>query len=166
MTQNAFAAYLGEHGAAEFNLGLAAIAVTAALAGIAYAWTMYQRGWAYPDWYVRNRRIGPILLQQFWIDDAYQRVVVAPALAIADVLRQLDVAAVDGVVRAFGAVGMAISRFLAAFDRRGVDGAVDGLGDGVVGSGRQVRRIETGNVQTYLLLLVASIIILVLVFAR
>ena len=52
------------------------------------------------------------------------------------------------------------------FDRKGVDGAVDGLGDGVVGTGAQVRRMLTGNVQTYLLLFVASILVLVAVFAR
>jgi NADH-quinone oxidoreductase subunit L len=166
LTHNAFAAFLGEEGAAELNLILAAIAVSAAVAGIAYAWTMYQRGRAHPDWYLRNRRIAPILLQRFWIDDAYQRVIVAPALVLADTLRKLDVAVVDGVVRAFGHVGMALSAFLAVFDRSVVDGAVDGLGTGVIRGGKQVRRIETGNVQTYLLLLVASIIVLVLVFAR
>jgi NADH-quinone oxidoreductase subunit L len=165
LTDNAFAKFMGEH-AGPFNIGLAAIAVGAAVAGLAYAWAMYQRGWGSPDWYLRNRRFAPILLQQFWIDDAYQRVIVAPALVIADVLRKLDVAVVDGVVRGFGHVGMALSAFLAVFDRSVVDGAVDGLGSGVVGGGGQVRRIQTGNVQTYLLLLVASIIVLVLVFAR
>jgi NADH-quinone oxidoreductase subunit L len=166
LTGNAFAGFLGEGRGAPFNLGLAAIAVSLAVAGIVYAWVMYQRGWASPDWYMRNRRIAPVLLGQFWIDDAYQRMIVAPAMVIADLLRKADVAVVDGVVRAFGRVGMAASAFLAIFDRNVVDGAVDGLGAGIVGSGQEIRRIETGNVQTYLLLLVASITVLVLVFAR
>ncbi len=55
---------------------------------------------------------------------------------------------------------------LSVFDRKGVDGAVDGLGDGVVSTGGQIRRMLTGNVQTYLLLFVASILVLVAVFAR
>ena len=161
----AFAGFLGEH-ADPFNIGLAAIAVAAAVAGIAYAWVMYQRGRAFPDWYLRDRRIAPVLIHQFWIDDAYERVIVAPALVLADLLRKADMAVVDGIVRGFGRLGMALSAFLAVFDRSVVDGAVDGLGSGVVGGGGQVRRIQTGNVQTYLLLLVASIIVLVLVFAR
>ena len=166
-TGNAFAQYLGEHAAAEMNWGLAALAVGAASAGIAYAWFMYQRGSGSPDWYLKDRRIAPILLKQFWIDDAYQRVIVAPSLVIADLLRKADIALVDGIVRGFGALGMALSAFLAVFDRKVVDGGVvDGIGHGVVNSGGQVRRIETGNVQTYLILLVASIIILVVVFAR
>ncbi|MDR3685452.1 MAG: NADH-quinone oxidoreductase subunit L [Coriobacteriia bacterium] len=161
----AFAGFLGEH-ADPFNIVLASIAVAAAVGGITYAWVMYQRGWASPDWYLRNRRISPVLVHQFWIDDAYERVIVAPAMVLADLLRKADVAVVDGIVRGFGRAGMALSAFLAVFDRSVVDGAVDGLGSGVVGGGGQVRRIQTGNVQTYLLLLVASIIVLVLVFAR
>jgi len=162
---NAFAAFLGEH-ADPFNIFLALVAVAAAVGGLTYAWVMYERGWAFPDWYLRNRRIAPVLIHQFWIDDAYQRVIVAPAMALADLLRKADVAVVDGIVRGFGHLGMALSGFLAVFDRSVVDGAVDGLGSGVVGGGGQVRRIQTGNVQTYLLLLVASIVVLVLVFAR
>jgi len=161
----AFARFLGEQ-ADPFNIALAAIAVLSAVAGLTYAWVMYQRGWAFPDWYLRNRRIAPVLIHQFWIDEAYQRVIVAPAMLLADLLRKADVAVVDGIVRGFGHAGMALSGFLAVFDRSVVDGAVDGLGSGVVGSGGQVRRIQTGNVQTYLLLLVASIVVLVLVFAR
>ncbi len=56
-----------------------------------------------------------------------------------------------------GWLGMAISAVLAVFDRKGIDGAVDGLGD--VSRARPARAcaaIQTGNVQTYLMLLVAG----------
>ena len=158
--------YLGEHAAGEMNFILASIAVGAALAGIGYAWLMYQRGKANPDWYMRNRVIAPILTRQFWIDDAFQRVIVEPALLLAEVFRRMDVAVVDGIVRAFGKLGVLVSSLLARFDRSVVDGAVDGLGNGVIEGGLETRRIETGNVQTYLLLLAASIVILLWVFAR
>jgi NADH:ubiquinone oxidoreductase subunit 5 (subunit L)/multisubunit Na+/H+ antiporter MnhA subunit len=59
-----------------------------------------------------------------------------------------------------------LSDAIAFFDRKAIGGAVDGVGSGVIGSGRQVRRIESGNVQAYLLLLVISIVVLVVVFAR
>lgn len=158
--------FLGEETVARMNLILAAIAVGAALSGIGYAWTMYIRGRANPDWYLRNRRIGPALTGKFLIDEAYQVLIVAPALAIASALRRIDVAVVDGIVRAFGWLGLKLSALLAVFDRSAIDGAVDGLGASVVEGGREVRRIETGNVQTYLFLLAASIIVLLLVFAR
>ena len=73
---------------------------------------------------------------------------------------------IDALVGAFGRLGLFVSSHLAKFDRSVVDGAVDGLGNAVVEGGRETRSIETGNVQTYLLLLAASIVVLLLVFAR
>ena len=45
-----------------------------------------------------------------------------------------------------------------------VDGAVDGVGDAVRAGGRSVRRIQTGNVQSYLLLAVLVVVVLVATF--
>jgi NADH-quinone oxidoreductase subunit L len=81
-------------------------------------------------------------------------------------LRSFDRAVVDAAVGGFGGLGLLTSRFLAWFDRSGIDRVVDGIGDVVTGSGRTTRKIQTGNVQTYLFLLVTSILILVVVFAR
>ena len=107
-----------------------------------------------------------MLSKSFWVDDIYQNFIVNPVIWLSGQLRRLDKSVIDGAVRGIGWVGAKISAFMARFDRNAIDGAVDGMGDGVVASGRQVRKIETGNVQTYLLLLFASIIILVLLFAR
>jgi NADH-quinone oxidoreductase subunit L len=166
LTDYALGKYLGEHVAGGMNYALAAIAVGAALAGIGYAWLMYQRGKANPDWYMRNRTIATVLTRHFWIDEVFQRAVVAPTMVIAGVLRRVEAEVVDSVVGAFGRLGLFVSSLLARFDRGVVDGAVDGLGNAVIEGGRETRKIETGNVQTYLLLLAASIVVLLLVFAR
>jgi NADH-quinone oxidoreductase subunit L len=166
LTDYALGKYLGEHVAGGMNYALAAIAVGAALAGIGYAWLMYQRGKANPDWYMRNRSISTVLSRQFWIDEVYTRAVVTPTMAIAGVLRRVEAEVIDAFVGVFGRLGLFASSHLAKFDRTVVDGAVDGLGNAVVEGGRETRKIETGNVQTYLLLLAASIIVLLLVFAR
>ncbi len=161
-----FGRFMGEHAEGEMNVGLAAVAVAGALIAIAYAWAMYVKEAVEPDWYMKNRFVEIVLAQHFRIDEAYDLVIVTPVVAVSEFFRKVDAAVVDGVVRATGKVGLVLSRGLAVFDRRGVDGAVDGLGDGVVGVGGQVRRMLTGNVQTYLLLFVASIVIIVVVFAR
>jgi NADH-quinone oxidoreductase subunit L len=107
-----------------------------------------------------------VLSRKFWVDEVYQGLVIRPVMWIADLFRRADHAVVDGVVRAFGWIGLVLSKGLAIFDREGIDaGAVDGLGNAVTGAG-EVRRLHTGNVQTYLLLLVAAILVLVVVFAR
>ncbi len=166
LTDFAFGKFMGEHAAGGMNLTLAAIAVSAALAAIAYAWAMYIKGWIEPDWYMKSRFVEIVLARHFRIDEAYDLVLVKPVIATSEFFRKLDAAVIDGTVRAFGVVGFAASRVLSVFDRKGVDGAVDGLGDGVVSTGGQIRRMLTGNVQTYLLLFVASILVLVAVFAR
>ncbi len=166
LTDYALGKFLGEHAAGEMNYVLAAIAVGAALAGIGYAWLMYQRGKANPDWYMRNRSIATVLSRHFWIDEVYTRVIVTPTMAIAGVFRRIEAEVIDAIVGAFGRLGLFTSSHLASFDRNVVDGAVDGLGNAVVEGGRETRKIETGNVQTYLLLLAASIVVLLLVFAR
>jgi NADH-quinone oxidoreductase subunit L len=166
LTHNGFAAFLGEHKSAEMNLVLAAIATVVALCGIGYAYVMYFVGRGRPDWYVRNKRIGPVLMRSFWIDEFYQKTFIGPAMWFAELMRKADLAVVDGVVRGFGKFALVLSDAIAFFDRKAIGGAVDGVGSGVIGSGRQVRRIESGNVQAYLLLLVISIVVLVVVFAR
>jgi NADH-quinone oxidoreductase subunit L len=166
LTKYAFGRFLGEHAEGEMDLVLAAIAVGAALAGIGYAYAMYVRHAITPDWYLRNRYVSSALSRSFWIDEVYDGFIVRPILWIAGAFRALDHAVVDGVVRGVGALGLLTSRGLAVFDRKGVDGVVDGIGSGITGAGREIRKIQTGNVQTYLLFLAGSIILLVLVFAR
>ena len=161
-----FAKFLGEHEAVEPNWALAAVAVGLALLGIGLAWASYIKRWIEPDGYFRFRFVSNVLAHKFWLDEVYELGVVRPMIWIAGHLRRADHAIVDGVVRSFGWVGLRVSALLAVFDREGVDGTVvDGLGDAVNGAG-EVRRIHTGNVQTYLILLVAAIVLLVVVFAR
>ena len=162
----AFGKFMGEHAEGEMNIKLAALAVSAALAAIAYAWAMYVKGAIEPDWYMKNRFVQMVLARHFRIDEAYDLMLVGPVMAISEFFRKIDTAIVDGAVRGVGTIGFVASRVLSVFDRKGIDGVVDGLGDGVVDSGAQIRRMLTGNVQAYLLMFVISIIILVAVFAR
>lgn len=161
-----FGSFLGEHEEASPSFILMGIAIGVACAGIALAWSMYIKRYFEPDSYLRSKLVAVPLQRLFWIDDIYDRVVLRPILAVAGLFRRTDAAVVDGTVRGVGWTGLLAGRVLAVFDRKGVDGAVDGLGDSTLLSGRAVRRIQTGNVQTYLVFLVASVLILVLVFAR
>jgi NADH-quinone oxidoreductase subunit L len=162
----AFGKFLGEHAAGEFAIPLAAVAVGVSLAAIGYAWLMYIKGSVRPDWYMDTWLFRVVLAKHFRIDDLYDFFVLAPVMWVSGAFGRMDNAVVDGVVRAAGWVGMAVSGVLAKFDRAGIDGAVDGLGDGVTGAGHEVRRMLTGNVQLYLMMLVVSIVVLVAVFAR
>ena len=64
---------------------------------------MYIKGWFEPDWYMKNRFVEIVLARHFWIDEAYDLVLVEPVIATSrSSSAALDAAVVDGVVRAFG----------------------------------------------------------------
>ncbi len=150
----------------KLNLPLAAVAIGVALGGIALAWSSYIKKLIEPDGYLRFSFISGTVARGFLIDALYTNAIVCPATYIAGVLRVIDGAVIDGAVNGLGGAGLLTGKGLSVFDRKGIDGVVDGLGEGVVDAGDGVRRTQTGNVQTYLLLLVAAILLLVVVFAR
>ena len=162
----AFGSFLVEHVAGEFDVRLAAVAVGVTLVAIGYAWLMYIKRAIRPDWYMSRWFARVVLTRHFRIDDIQEALFLAPAMAVSKVFGRIDVAVIDAVVRATGWIGVIISALLAKFDRSGIDGAVDGLGEGVTGAGQGIRRMLTGNVQAYLMMLVVSIVVLVAVFAR
>jgi NADH-quinone oxidoreductase subunit L len=65
------------------------------------------------------------MLNKFWVDEIYERTIMTPGLLMAE--------------------GMA------AFDERGIDGLVNGLGRGTRRLAQVGRRVQTGFVRSYAL---------------
>jgi NADH-quinone oxidoreductase subunit L len=189
-----FAVFLGHEGEWPTPV-LIMMTTTVAVIGIGTGWWFYGRRTAVVNTRVLKMRMGlfySALRQNLYFDAVYQALIIHPYMRAADLLAvvdsrvidgvvnalgrgwmlgsdwasRFDKSVVDGVVRGFGVVGLAASGVTAAFDRSVVDSAVERVGDSVTGTGSLVRRMLTGNVQTYLLLFAASILALVLVFAR
>jgi NADH-quinone oxidoreductase subunit L len=112
------------------KIALGAVAVVAAAAGI---------GFAYLTWYRKrpeeNANLEPAILQEAWKYDA----------AVAAFVGGPGEAAFDGV---------------AAFDRRVVDGAVNGAAGAVKEGGGQLRKLQTGYVRNYALGLAGGVVLL------
>ncbi len=162
----AFARFLGEGNPTAAVYALMGAAVALAALGIVLAYAGYMAHLWEPGDRLETRPDKGPLSRKFWVDELYELGVIAPVLRLSRLLRRGDAAIVDGAVRGFGRLGFAASRLIAAFDRKGVDRTFDGLGGSVDRAGGSVRRIQTGSVQTYLMLLIASIVILVVVFTR
>ena len=116
------------------KLMLALVATAAALIGI---------GLAYATWFrrrpSRNTGLEPALLKRAWgLDSLYAAAVHGP--------------------------GRAVSSWLAfVFDRRVIDGAVNGVGTVVRDGGGQLRRVQTGYVRSYALGVAGGVVLLLLV---
>ena len=78
---------------------------------------------------------------------------------------RFDGAILDGAVNAIARLDVRVSAVLELFDTHVVDGAVNTLGEGVH-KASAIRRIHTGNAQTYLTVFVVAAVILVLVLVR
>jgi NADH-quinone oxidoreductase subunit L len=100
------------------KVGLAVIAVVAALAGIAFAARVYLQK--------RTKAVEPEILAEGWYYDR-------------------------GITAFMGGPGRKGFEAVTAFDETVIDGAVNGVGAAVRGSGRGVRVLQTGYVRSYAL---------------
>jgi NADH-quinone oxidoreductase subunit L len=110
---------------------LSAMAMAATLIGIAFAWLMYIRQPELPGRIAKTAAaLYRTLLRKYYIDEIYDALISRPLFWIA---------------------GPALAR---GVDQHGIDGFVEGSALTVENSGEAVRRIETGNVQHYVLVYV------------
>ncbi len=94
--------------------------------GILLAYAMYSAKWLAPERIVsRVAQLHTLLARKYWFDELYENIIVGKVL--------------NGGLFA----GLQI------FDSKGVDGAVNGVADGVAATGRAIRRAHTGQLQLY-----------------
>ncbi len=124
-------------GTQALHVGVVGMVTTSvvALAGVALmAWRWMRR--PADDPIDALGRLATPLRRAFWVDELYDVTVVRP-------------------------VGV-LARAALGVDRRGVDAAAEGSGRAALLLGGGLRRLQTGNVQTYLTALVAGVIVVVL----
>jgi NADH-quinone oxidoreductase subunit L len=101
---------------------------------------------------------------KWYFDEFYNGVLVAGALMFSRFLAWFDAAIIDGIVNLSATVTRAVSRFSGKFDSIVVDGFVNFMAylSGFIGL--IFRRFQTGKVQTYVVLVVFSLVILLFLF--
>jgi len=88
--------------------------------------------------------------QAGWRFDAlYNLAVIRPALALSRTARAIDRYVFDGAVDGVAFLGVHLARAVGIFDRRAVDAAVDGVSTAALAGGRQLSRLQTGRIGTY-----------------
>jgi NADH-quinone oxidoreductase subunit L len=122
-----------------FTHGLPWISLMLAGSGILLAYAMYSARWISPE------RIGAmfkpfytLFFRKYWFDELYENVFVKTVL-------------LKGLFAGFQVI-----------DRDGVDGAVNGVANTAVATGRIIRRAQTGQLQLYGLIMGIGIVVIVL----
>ena len=132
--------------------------------GILLAFVFYQ--WRKVDADKLAESIKPIYkfsLNKWYLDELYNTTVISGTLVLARFLSLFDGKVVDGAVNGAGHSTKFISRLGGWFDTFVVDGFVNftAFVSGFIGL--SFRRLQTGKVQTYLVLVIFSVIIILLV---
>jgi NADH-quinone oxidoreductase subunit L len=127
----------GEHHGGVTGIMLLVLSVIVAFAGILLAWFMYGATPVRAEAIGRPRTlIHRLLLNAWYVDWLYDRIVVRPLFAASDVLARV-------------------------FDVRIIDGAVNGVGRAVAAWAASLRRLQTGYVVNYALTMLAGAVALV-----
>ena len=123
-----------------FTLSLPWISLILAGLGILLAYAMYSKSW------ISAERMGSmfkplytLFYRKYWFDELYENIIVRNAL-------------LRGLFSGFE-----------QFDNKVVDGAVNGLADGAIASGRTIRYAQTGQLQLYGLFIGIGILAIIFV---
>jgi NADH:ubiquinone oxidoreductase subunit 5 (subunit L)/multisubunit Na+/H+ antiporter MnhA subunit len=90
-----------------------------------------------------------VLENLYYVDWFYSKIVVGAVMVTRLVLKAVDVFIVDGIVNLTGWVTRGVTWIAGRVDYLGVDGAVRGTGDLVLGAGKDLRSVQTGRIGDY-----------------
>ncbi len=127
----------GVHHAVSFEVAMMVVSMVIAVVGIILAYKMYIQNPDLPDRVAqRSEPLYSLVANKYWVDEIYNWVFVGPLIRLSVFLwRKVDELLVDGIVNGVG-----------AFAR---------------GGSEVVKRLETGNIQSYGLSILVGIVIMV-----
>ena len=110
---------------------LMGVSVGAALIALLYAWSKFSK---YQKSEKEETGLAKVLANKWYVDELYDTIIVKPVLAIAKYFNNV-------------------------FEKKGIDGFVNGVGKAVNYGSRQIRLLQSGQVGIYVLMMVLGILI-------
>ena len=137
--------------------------IVAGLMGICLSWLFYVAFPRIPKALAENfKPIYNLLLNKYWFDEIYDTVLVRPFLRLTTRAFSFDAKIIDGSVNFTAKATVWVSEAKAWIDTYIVDGLVNLTASSLGTLGLFLRRLQTGFIQNYLLLIFTSVIIIVL----
>ena len=143
------------------------LSLLVAISGILLAFTIYQ--WKKISADKLAERFKPLYnfsYNKWYFDELYDKTFVAGTLALSSMAAWIDRVIIDGIVDGSATVTKAVSTFTGRFDNIVVDGLVNFMAYLSAFIGLFFRRFQTGKVQTYIIMVIFSIVILLFLFNR
>ncbi len=147
------------------EIGLMALSVLVAAAGLGLAYRFYVTKPEVAD-HLKEQWAGPhrILLHKYYVDELYGATVIKGVMSSARGLWAVDRNVVDGVVNGAGWVTLASSWLSSLTDRSVVDGLVNLVARVCEEASFWFRRVQTGLVQNYALVMLIGVFAFVSVY--
>jgi len=161
-------AYEYHHASIALDWMLILMSIAVAVTGILIARRIYGsgHGWPIADKFVaRFPTLHRVVANKYYVDEIYHATAIRGTILLSDVLAWIDVHIVDGLVNGvrhlvvviFGHGSNLIDKYL-------VDGAVNGVASGARGSSVLLRKLQSGLVQNYALVMGSGVVFLVAVY--
>jgi NADH-quinone oxidoreductase subunit L len=139
------------------------VSTIVALSGIGLAYLMYYKKSISTE-KLKAKFAFPykVLYNKYYFDELYHAIIINPLLKLCRLLFKFDLGIIDWLVNAFGDFTVFLSDVKEWFDSHIVDGGVNGIAYvfKVISSG--IRKIQTGQLQNYALIIFFGIVIIML----
>ena len=141
------------------------ISLAAVAAGIGLGIVIYRKAGEIDPCAQKQPMLFRFLENKMWLDELYERSVVALAKLAARTSDWMDRYIWDGIARSIGAIGQLFGTLTANFDERGINAGVDETTAGTRDLGRVMSARHSGQVQTYLGVIALGMVALLILYA-
>jgi len=157
--------YEGVHHAHYLAMGLS-LAVAALGIGLSYLMYMKQKLSA-ETWANKMGFLYKLSLNKYYFDENYNRFLYQPFLKLSRAVAYVDWDLYDKYfINGFGRVTNILSRITGRMDYDGLDQTlVDGVGRSAQGLGKQLKKVQTGRLQNYMLFALIGVIVILIIQA-
>lgn len=168
---SAFASGAVEHAGAEHhdvahlahNIAMFTSIPTALLGVLLAAVVYYWKKVSAEAWGARLKPLYSLLWNKYYFDELYQATFIGGTLALSRISAVFDLRVIDGIVNGAANMVKRLAFAEGAFDLRIVDGLVNFVGNAVRYLGAQLRGVQTGRIQSYILMALFAIILLFII---
>jgi NADH:ubiquinone oxidoreductase subunit 5 (subunit L)/multisubunit Na+/H+ antiporter MnhA subunit len=130
--------------------------------GILLAYLMYyKRSISYEAMGDRFKEIYTLLFNKYYFDELYMATIINPVYYLMEKVFRFDQVVIDGAVNGAGKLTLWWSWAKERFDTYVIDGAVNGAGYLSLAAGRFLRKTQTGQLQTYALVIFLGAVVLI-----
>ena len=145
----------------EWLIMLASVLVAFAGAGLAYSLYKDARSSVPAAFLQKYPGLHKVIYNKYYVDELYEATAIRFTLLFSTVCDWFDRVIIDGVVHLMGWIGRQLGFASGAHDTYVIDGAVNGIAAVTGKGGRWMRKLQTGRIQTYLYVLLAGGLMLI-----